>query len=59
MKCTGIGSKTAAHYMPSAMLREYIAVHHEKKHFLFLMLGWLIALVPLFMLILERMGCLH
>lgn len=58
MKCTGIGSKTAAYYLPSAMLREYIAVHHEKKHFLLLMLGWLIALVPLFLLILEQLGVL-
>lgn len=55
MKCTGIGSRTAAYYMPSAMLREYIAVHHERKHFLLLMSGWLIVLIPLFLLILEQM----
>ncbi|MBP3853386.1 MAG: YdcF family protein, partial [Erysipelotrichaceae bacterium] len=41
LKCTGIGSPVALYYWPSALIREYIAIHAEKKHLLTLLLGWL------------------
>ena len=46
LKCTGIGSRVAFYYWPSALIREYIAVHAEKKHLLILILGWLLCLAP-------------
>ena len=46
---TGIGSHVAFYYWPSALLREYIAVHAEKKHFIILMIGWLLTLILAFM----------
>ena len=46
---TGIGSHVAFYYWPSALLREYIAVHAEKKHFIILMIGWLLILYLTFM----------
>ena len=46
LKCTGIGSRVAFYYWPSALIREYIAVHAEKKHLFILILGWLICLSP-------------
>ena len=46
LKCTGIGSPVAFYYWPSALIREYIAVHAEKKHLFILILGWLLCLAP-------------
>jgi len=48
LKCTGIGSRVAFYYWPSALIREYVAVHAEKKHLFLFILGWLICLVPFF-----------
>ncbi len=42
LKCTGIGSHVAPYYWPSALIREYIAIHSEKKHLFLLSIGWLI-----------------
>ena len=39
-KCTGIGSRVAFYYRPSAVIREYIAVHAEKKHAVIMAVGW-------------------
>ena len=39
LKCTGIGSHVAFYYWPSALIREYIAIHAEKKHLIMLALG--------------------
>ena len=39
-KCSGIGGRTALYYWPSALLREYIAVHAEKKHAVIFVIGW-------------------
>ncbi len=41
-KCTGIGGHVAFYFWPSALIREYIAVHAEKKHAVMFVLGWLI-----------------
>ncbi|MBR4502908.1 MAG: YdcF family protein [Clostridia bacterium] len=46
LKCTGIGSHVAFYYWPSALIREYIAVHTEPKHALLLALGWLLSIAP-------------
>ena len=40
LKCKGIGSHVAFYYWPSALIREFIAIHTEKKHAIAFMLGW-------------------
>ncbi|MBQ5340930.1 MAG: YdcF family protein, partial [Oscillospiraceae bacterium] len=42
LSCTGIGSHVAFYYWPSALIREYIAIHAEKKHLIMLIIGWLL-----------------
>ena len=42
LDCTGIGSRVAFYYWPSALIREYIAIHAEKKHAISFFLGWII-----------------
>ena len=42
LKCKGIGSHVALYFWPSALIREFIAVHTEKKHALLFIAGWLI-----------------
>jgi uncharacterized SAM-binding protein YcdF (DUF218 family) len=49
LKCTGVGSRVAPYYWPSALIREYIAVHAEKKHALIFIVGLLVFLIPTFM----------
>lgn len=46
LKCVGIGSHVAFYYWPSALIREYIAVHSEKKHMVFLITGWALCVLP-------------
>lgn len=52
MDCTGIGSHVAFYYWPSALIREFIAIHTEKKHLFYLIGGWILTLaivmIPLF-----------
>ncbi len=52
LKCTGIGSHVASYYWPSALIREYVAVHKEIKHLIILILGWLPILILFLLLIL-------
>ncbi|MBR5109547.1 MAG: YdcF family protein [Clostridia bacterium] len=40
LKCTGIGSHVAFYYWPSALIREFIAIHAEKKHAVLFIAGW-------------------
>ena len=40
LKCTGIGSRVAFYYWPSALIREFIAIHAEKKHAVIFVAGW-------------------
>ena len=47
LKCVGIGSHTAIYYWPSALIREFIAVHAEKKHLFYLIAGWVLCMLPL------------
>ncbi len=46
LKCTGIGSATASYYWPSALIREFAAVHREPKHLALLFAGWVVILIP-------------
>ena len=41
LKCTGIGSRVALYFWPSALIREFIAVHTEPKHAVLYGFGWL------------------
>ena len=43
---TGIGSPVAAYYWPSALIREFAAIHAEKKHAILILAGWLLCLLP-------------
>jgi len=45
--CTGVGSRVALYYWPSALIREYVAVHAEKKHMITLIAGWLLCILPI------------
>ncbi len=42
LTCTGIGSRVAFYYWPSALIREFIAIHAEKKHAAIFLGGWLL-----------------
>lgn len=53
LKCTGIGSHVAFYYWPSALIREFIAIHTEKKHAVFFAVGWAIWIALLFAAILP------
>ena len=44
LQCTGIGSHVAFYYWPCALIREYVAVHAEKKHAVMLAAGWILVL---------------
>jgi len=48
LECTGIGSHVAFYYWPSALIREYIAVHAEPKHLIIFAVGWLLMMSQLF-----------
>lgn len=52
LKCTGIGSHVAFYYWPSAMIREFIAIHTEKKHAITFLLGWALCVAALLMIML-------
>lgn len=53
LRCTGIGSRVAFYYWPSALIREFIAIHTEKKHAALFILGWLICVLCLLAVILA------
>lgn len=53
LKCTGIGSHVAFYYWPSAMIREYIAIHAEKKHAVIFVIGWLLCMAPFLIVLLS------
>lgn len=46
LKCTGVGAHVAPYYWPSALIREFVAIHKEKKHFLLFMTGMLLVVLP-------------
>lgn len=51
LKCTGIGSHVALYFWPSALIREYIAVHAEKKHAVLFVFGWAFCVALLLLLV--------
>ena len=53
LKCTGIGSHVALYYWPSAVIREYLAIHAEKKHLLFFIAGWILCILPVIVIALR------
>lgn len=53
LKCTGIGSRVAFYYWPSALIREFIAIHTEKKHAALFLAGWLLCVAGLVSIILA------
>ena len=44
--CTGIGSPTALYYWPSALIREFAAIMHEKRNLRLFLVGWAVAMLP-------------
>ena len=54
LKCTGIGSHVAFYYWPSALIREYIAIHAEKKHAIMLAAGYVAILGLTFYMIYSQ-----
>ena len=51
LKCKGIGSHVAFYYWPCALIREFIAIHTEKKHAILFTLGWAFCMWFTFMLV--------
>lgn len=51
MKCVGIGGKVAAYYWPSALLREFAAVFTLPRNMIFILIGYLLYMVPFAMMI--------
>ena len=47
LKCTGIGSKVAFYYWPSALIREFIAVFLTKGFLIWSLIGYLLFISPL------------
>jgi len=45
-KCTGIGAHVAFYYWPSALIREFIAILHERKHLIMTAIGYMIWMCP-------------
>ncbi len=45
LECTGIGSHVAFYYWPSALIREFVAIHSERKHFFILLAGWVLCVI--------------
>ena len=54
MKCTSVGSHVAFYYWPSALIREFIAVHSEKKHLITFIIGWVLCMIPLIVMSLAH-----
>jgi len=47
LECTGIGARVAPYYWPSALIREFVAIHRERKHLVLFIAGWVILMLPL------------
>ena len=53
LSCTGIGSRVAFYYWPSALIREFIAIHLEPKHAVMFFGGWLVCAAGVLYLLLS------
>lgn len=47
LECTGIGARVAPYYWPSALIREFVAIHRERKHLVLFIVGWAILMLPI------------
>ena len=45
LTCTGIGSHVAFYFWPSALIREFIAIHAERKHAILFAAGWIACMI--------------
>ena len=53
LPCTGIGSRVAFYYWPSAVIREFIAIHAERRHAVIFAAGWLLWMLALLRVFLK------
>lgn len=53
LKCTGVGAHVAPYYWPSALIREFVAIHHEKKHLLLFLAGWAVTVLSLVLILFD------
>lgn len=53
LSAVGIGAHVASYYFPSALIREFIAVHREKKHLILFLVGYFIVLLPVLLVMFE------
>ena len=53
LACTGVGAHVAAYYWPSALIREFVAVHREKKHLLLFLIGWVLMVFPVILVLFD------
>lgn len=53
LKCTGVGAHVAPYYWPSALIREFVAIHREKKHLILFLAGWIVTVLPLVLILFE------
>ena len=53
LKAVGIGSRVAPYYYPSALIREFVAVHKERKHLILFAIGYLLFVSPVIIIILA------
>ena len=52
LKAVGIGSRVAPYYYPSALIREFVAVHKERKHLILFAIGYLLFVSPVIVIML-------
>ena len=55
LKCTGIGSHVALYFWPGALIREFIAIHAEKKHAVLFIAGWLVCISPMLLVLIGEL----
>ena len=53
LKAVGIGSRVAPYYYPSALIREFVAVHKERKHLILFAIGYLLFISPVIIIMLT------
>ncbi|MGN0362651.1 MAG: YdcF family protein [Bilifractor sp.] len=53
LACTGVGAHVAAYYWPSALIREFAAIHREKKHMLLFIAGWVLMVFPIILILFD------
>ena len=55
LTCTGIGADVALYFWPGALIREFIAIHAEKKHAVLFIAGWLLCISPVILVLLPEL----